>query len=131
MPKSSTTTNIPQSAQNFFPYGTEASLFGGSSPIQGLDHSDDVKQRIKDANKKILRNNIEDTLSRTQGFRSDVRMHVHFGCFILDSVKRLNNGIVGYSHEEFREMLLLDRTRGRLIRKSKLTTNKDHEYLAC
>lgn len=100
---------------HFSPYGAEASLFGGTSPGQSANYWTDVKQRIKDSNKNILQDRVEEALSRAHCFGDNARMRVHFGYFVLDSVKRPKNDIVGYEFEEFRHMLLLDGTKGRLI----------------
>jgi hypothetical protein len=57
----------------------------------------------------------EQALKGLAFFRGYLQMRVNFGTFVLDEYRLAKDGRPGYSFETFREMLLYEKTRGRLL----------------
>ncbi|OXV08262.1 hypothetical protein Egran_03978 [Elaphomyces granulatus] len=63
----------------------------------------------------------EQALKGLAFFRGYLQMRVNFGTFVLDEYRLAKDGRTGYSFETFREMLLYEKTRGRLLPGLQLT----------
>lgn len=98
-----------------FPHGAEPALFGPPLPADSADQWHRQMAEGQQANKETLRSKVEKALSVSHFFGGHLRMCVHFGSFVLDTVQRPRNATTGYEFEEFRRMLLHDEARGRLI----------------
>lgn len=70
---------------------------------------------IRSKNDIRILNATEQALKGLAFFRGHLQMRVNFGTFILDEYRLSKDGGPGYSFETFREMLLYDKTRGRLL----------------
>ncbi|KAL1966462.1 hypothetical protein VTN77DRAFT_4384 [Rasamsonia byssochlamydoides] len=70
---------------------------------------------IQSKNDARLLSATERSLRGLPFFRGHLRMRVNIGSFILDEYRLPRNAQTGYSFEEFREMLLHEKTRGRLV----------------
>lgn len=70
---------------------------------------------IQSKNDARLLSAVERSLRGLPFFRGHLRMRVNIGSFILDAYRLPRYPQTGYSFEEFREMLLHEKTRGRLV----------------
>lgn len=70
---------------------------------------------IRSKNDIRLLNATERSLRGLPFFRGHLRMRVNLGSFVLDEYRLPRDSKPAYSFEEFREMLLNDSTKGRLV----------------
>jgi hypothetical protein len=70
---------------------------------------------IQSKNEGRLVSAVERSLRGLPFFHGYLRMRVNVGSFILDEYRLPRDAQSGYSFEEFREMLLHDKTKGRLV----------------
>lgn len=70
---------------------------------------------IRSKNDGHLLSAVERSLRGLTFFRGYSRMRVNIGSFILDEYRLPRNEQMGYSFEEFRGMLLHEKTKGRLV----------------
>ncbi|KAE8152802.1 hypothetical protein BDV25DRAFT_169933 [Aspergillus avenaceus] len=70
---------------------------------------------IKTSNDARIFSAVEKSLQGVSYVRGHLRMRVNLGSFILDEYRKTEDGATMYSFEEFREMLLHEQTKGRLV----------------
>jgi hypothetical protein len=70
---------------------------------------------MQSRNDSRLLNAVERSLRCLPFIQGQLRMRVNLGSFIFDEYRRPRDAQAGYSFEEFREMLLHEKTRGRLV----------------
>lgn len=70
---------------------------------------------IQTKNKAHISSALSRSLRGVSFVRGHLRMRVNLGSFVLDEYRMPKNEKAGYSFEEFREMLLHEQTKGRLI----------------
>lgn len=70
---------------------------------------------IKSKNNVRILNAIEKSLRGVAFFRGHLRMRINIGSFVLDEYRRPKDSRSVYDFEEFREMLMHEQTKGRLI----------------
>ena len=70
---------------------------------------------VQKNNNQLLLSSFQKALSQANLFAGYLRMRVHFGSFVLDRFRAPDNGQKAYGFDEFREMVLLERSRGRLV----------------
>lgn len=75
----------------------------------------DRAKLIQSRNNNRLLSTVEKSLQGVSLVRGHLRMRVHLGTFVLDSYRRPADDKPSYTFEEFREMLLHEQTKGRLI----------------
>lgn len=93
-----------------FLHATQHCLLGAKHD-QKRDNIDDVQRK----NSKLLLSSFQEALSHANLFAGYLRMRVHFGSFVMDRFRAPDNDQKAYGLEEFREMVLLERARGRLV----------------
>ncbi|KAJ6006183.1 hypothetical protein N7451_004127 [Penicillium sp. IBT 35674x] len=93
-----------------FLHGTQHRLMRAKHN-QKHDNTNDVQRN----NSQLLLSSFQEALSHANLFAGYLRMRVHFGSFVLDRFRAADNGQKAYGLEEFREMVLLERARGRLV----------------
>ncbi|KAJ5898198.1 hypothetical protein N7504_008486 [Penicillium tannophilum] len=93
-----------------FLHGAQHRLLGAKHD-QKRDDIDDVQRK----NSQLLLSSFQEALSHANLFAGYLRMRVHFGSFVMDRFRAPDNGEKAYGLEEFREMVLLERARGRLV----------------
>lgn len=93
-----------------FFHATQHCLLGAKHD-QKRDNIDDVQRK----NSQLLLSSFQEALSHANLFAGYLRMRVHFGSFVMDRFRAPDNDQKGYGLEEFREMVLLERARGRLV----------------
>ncbi|KAJ5946461.1 hypothetical protein N7454_003300 [Penicillium verhagenii] len=76
--------------------------------------SGDLNLILKENYQRILKS-FRAALLKTDLFPGQLRMRVHFGSFVMDRYREPKGGKGVYSLEEFREMILQDRSRGKLL----------------
>ncbi|KAJ5656047.1 hypothetical protein N7507_007997 [Penicillium longicatenatum] len=85
-------------------------------PLETQDHK--KCENVNDIHKKnnqLLLSSFQKALSQANLFAGYLRMRVHFGSFVMDRFRGPSNGQKSYGLDEFREMVLLERSRGRLV----------------
>ena len=94
---------------------TKPSLLG--EPSSGGDSAfwSDRAKLIQSKNKDHLLNAVDKSLRGVAFVRGHLRMRVNFGSFVLDAYRRPKDDKPSYPLEEFREMMLHEQTKGRLI----------------
>ncbi|KAJ6102910.1 hypothetical protein N7486_005337 [Penicillium sp. IBT 16267x] len=70
---------------------------------------------IQKNNNQLLLSSFQKALSKANLFAGYLRMRVHFGSFVMDRFEGPSNGQKAYGLDEFREMILHERSRGRLV----------------
>lgn len=99
-----------------YPHGAEPSLQREeASSVKSEESWIEERKRIKEANIELLLSSFETSLSMCHSFKADIRMRVHFGSFVLDTFQRPKDGLAGHTFENFRNMLALDKSKGRLV----------------
>lgn len=95
---------------------TKASLLG--EPSNGGGNSafwSDRAELIRSKNKDHLLNAVDKSLRGVAFVRGHLRMRVNFGTFVLNAYRCPKDDKPSYPLEEFREMMLHEQTKGRLI----------------
>lgn len=100
---------------NKYLHGAVPSLQKATSPVKSEVSWVDGRKRIKEANRELLLSSLEASLSACLSTNADMRMRVHFGSFVLDTLPRPKAGLPGHSLEQFGRMLAFDQAKGRLI----------------
>jgi hypothetical protein len=85
-------------------------------PLEAKNHEkrenvDDIQRN----NNQLLLSSFQKALSQANLFAGYLRMRVHFGSFVMDRFRGPSNGQKSYGLDEFREMVLLERSRGQLV----------------
>ncbi|KAE8376290.1 hypothetical protein BDV26DRAFT_282750 [Aspergillus bertholletiae] len=75
----------------------------------------DRRTLIQTKNKAHILRALSRSLQGVSFVRGHLRMRVNLGSFVLDEYRVPNDDTTGYGFEEFREMLLHEQTKGRLI----------------
>lgn len=83
---------------------------------------------VQKNNSQLLLSNFQKALSQAHLFAGYLRMRVHFGSFIFDRFRAPDNGQKAYGLDEFREMVLLGRSRGRLVPGQVIPSSPFSEY---
>ncbi|KAK2750342.1 hypothetical protein FQN57_003822 [Myotisia sp. PD_48] len=104
---------VPQSSGGY-DFATPL-LYGTALSAMKLDITGDQDSVISARNEDRLRGTVELSLQGLRFLRGYVRMRVHFGTFVLDQYRVPKEDRLRYSFQEFRDMLLHDRTRGHLV----------------
>jgi hypothetical protein len=89
----------------------QGSRLGGGS----LEAWEDRVGLIQSKNNTRLLNAVEKCLRGISFVRGHLRMRVNLGTFVLENYQIPEDDKPSYGFEEFREMLLHERTKGRLI----------------
>lgn len=100
---------------NKYTHGAVPSIQNATSPAKSEISWVDERKRIKEANIELLLSSLEASLSACRSTNADMRMRVHFGSFVLDTLPRPKAGLPGHSLEQFRKMLAVDQAKGRLV----------------
>ncbi|KAG2415484.1 hypothetical protein HFD88_006675 [Aspergillus terreus] len=97
--------------------------------LKGLDLESwqDISGLIQSKNNARVLKAVETSLKGLIFVRGHLRMRVNIGLFVLDEYRAPKEGSDSYSFEEFREMLLHEQTKGRLIPGLKVS---QEEFLA-
>lgn len=93
----------------------KAFLHGDSKKGMGLDQWADRAALIKSKNNDRILSAIEKSLRGVAFVRGHLRMRVNIGSFVLDEYRRPKDDKPSYAFEEFREMLMHEQTKGRLV----------------
>ncbi|KAJ5777316.1 hypothetical protein N7520_000562 [Penicillium odoratum] len=70
---------------------------------------------IRKKNNELLLSSFRNAFSKADLFAGHLRMRVHFGSFVMDRYREPGGGQKAFGLDEFRDMILLDRARGRLV----------------
>lgn len=89
--------------------------FHQSSLLDEESYSQDWIDALQLKNDGRFSSTIERSLRCLPFLRGGVRMRVNIGSFILEKYRKPRNDQAGYSFEEFREMLLQEKTTGRIV----------------
>lgn len=72
-------------------------------------------QALAQSNKDTLLDKMQKGLSTMQMLSSVLRMRVHFGTFVLNHFRESSGGQSGYQFQDFCEMILDKRAKGRVV----------------
>lgn len=93
----------------------KALLSGGTLKESELEYWRSRAKLIQTKNNERIMSAVEKSLRGLVFVRGHLRMRVNLGSFILENYRAPKDDKASYGFEEFREMLLYDQTKGRLI----------------
>lgn len=96
-------------------YLTKSILQGNQLGATELADWSERAQLIQSRNNARLLSTVEKSLQGVSLVRGHLRMRVNIGAFVLDSYRRPTDDKPSYSFEGYREMLMHEQTKGRLI----------------